>query len=121
MLFIIFVTLIHEGLHVFALKCFLKKPYEMVLYKKYGIPTTWAIYSPYFDKPYSKMTKKVKDDYFLTALMPYLFLLPYFLIMLEFDIYQIKALGLIGIIVHLVNLPLEFAFVTKPKVEVRPV
>jgi len=109
LLFIIFVTLIHEGLHIIVIKEYLKKPYHMKMYKKFGIPTKWAIYSTYFNKKYKDMDKEMQRNYFLCATAPYLFLFPYFCFMTYIDNFYIKSFGVIGILVHLINYPLEYA------------
>lgn len=91
--FIAIITIIHEALHIFVLRY-------------YNIPY-------YFDNKFMDYTIKIlipinKKWFTMSACMPYIFLMPIFIVMSYSTNLNIQLLGLIGIVHHMLNFPMEF-------------
>lgn len=106
-LFLVFLTLIHEGLHIIGFNYY-GIPFKWAVFKKYHIPLGVALNSPYFEGSFKDLSKYKQKQYFIIALLPYLFFVPFFyFVSCSSDIY-VAMYGYLGLITHFLNLPLEF-------------
>jgi hypothetical protein len=98
---------VHECMHFLAFKMF-KIEFETKLVTKHHIPIAYYVYSKYFNVPFYKMTGIKQQRFFMIAILPYFMIFPIAYFMTTLDNIYMTMVGLVIIITHFVNLPLEF-------------
>ena len=108
--FVIFMIL-HEGLHILYIDLILHKDYKVRLDRRYfGFPIGAEVTSSYWTKQFFDMDSKMQRDFFIVAMMPYLFLVPACWFMTNSTNYYVMIFGYIFLIGQFLNLPLEFVY-----------
>lgn len=110
-LFFVLFMILHEGLHVLYLDLILHKDYTVRLDRRYfGVPIGAEVISSYWTKQFFDMDSKMQRDFFIVAMIPYLFLVPFCWFMTNSSNQYIMIFGYIFLIGQFLNLPLEFVY-----------
>jgi len=111
LIMVIWVTCLHETLHIVGFKL-LKIKYKVTIVKKWHIPVAISLDSETFKGDFLKMDQTTQLRYAIVAVLPYFIIVPLFLYLSEFGLVM-ALISLIIILTHGINFYLEFVDIRK--------
>ena len=106
LIMVIWVTCLHETLHIVGFKL-LNIRYKVTIIKKWHIPVAISLDSDTFKGDFLKMDQATQLRYAIVAVLPYLVIVPLFMFLSEFGLVM-ALISLIILFTHGINFYLEF-------------
>lgn len=111
LLVVIWVTCLHESLHIIGF-WLLKIKYKVSIITKWHVPIAISLDSDRFKGEFLDMDRTTQARYAIVAVLPYLVIVPLFLYLSEFGL-VLRLVSLIIIVTHGINFYLEFVDIRK--------